>query len=1090
MEKADDENHLRVVLLFEEGVLKIAMSGDLLLKWPTTFVANDSEATAACIKLSHVLEAYVAACEKPNQPWTALRHSRIVLVAWTIACLQDALLREHAGDAFRQVLKDFAPPLGAHIFEHLLLPEERWMRLGHRVESYLISKADLKHQLLLPGKDGTGDFLALAAAATSLLPDVRKAWDRAQDNAVKAEKDWLIRSDQKEAWATSVALAVDHDKQLLHVGDSALPQPSKRRKLSQTLKRRLAQEQNHSKNQRQSETHSLQRPLPAKVEPLPKMSEYEAEARAIVFSVHLPEELSMLGSSFCLARHLLDFDAGVPCGVMSRPPFSWHCHFYEFAIGVPNLQAAGRFELFSDVEASYRSGKQQESYFHPLKESIGFYHPDNELEGLHFLWRWQGVLLNPFKSSWPQPAHPPELYRMEFEGDEKEEWILGLPSENQILAQLPLHFKDMSKAQFRSLGFIASRPELHLRRLLPALQHGELPLEDPRVTALSQQVLYRFGPRDAPKCFLGRPCFLDRSCKQDLLELANWASAAALPEQFRAFEAEGGPGSIEALTSLMICCSYVAQFGEEDHPARKAMQTCRRVLQSWAQETHQRFRTQDQQSAGAVEVRRRLANILKCYIQSFRLVPVDDLSEEEAWGLAKARINLEHCLGICAGLVNETDMDTVKEICFLHERQLSCRKILDQVLLEFLPAQLPQVSSEWHPPDGLPLEMWRLRETTDGVVGIHPSRGILLFNGKPVGYLPLEIRRHPQFKATFGSVTCFAWPLAKQGGAIYEAGPLNDKTCILGLLPGGELLVQEKAMHSVFTLLPRRFLAQVGLRKTLVENYTHWFAPHENAIDFKPEPGVDDGREYSFQKCSKTAGCDLGRLICTLKHVNDAKMQVFLPSEPGLAPLVRAFGFVEPSEFVEYLGCLGDPCQGRLAEVHFLRLGLKFKLCDMGSGRTLKSADFPGHQLAPKQKLDMLCGFRCFLLLEEVCPFASGAPETWPKPPGLVVLPEGNIKLTQGKHEEFLRCDLQFEGSRRKFSHFKIHWEDGLLEIPTTMGRLHVASLLWACGRVEQETLLGCPARWKSLELLRQCYQNQPHDEAWACNGCLFMKCM
>ena len=154
-------------------------------------------------------------------------------------------------------------------------------------------------------------------------------------------------------------------------------------------------------------------------------------------------------------------------------------------------------------------------------------------------------------------------------------------------------------------------------------------------------------------------------------------------------------------------------------------------------------------------------------------------------------------------------------------------------------------------------------------------------------------------------------------------------------------------------------------------------------------------------------------------------------------------------------------------------MGLKFLLCD--NGLALKSADFPGHQLASKQKLDMLRGFRCFLLLEEARP-THRASETWAKPAGLVVLPEGTIGSSG--QEDFLHCGLQFQGSRRKFSLFKIHWEDGQLEANTTVGRLQVASLLWACARTEPEPLFGRPARWKALELLRQCWQNEPFDKA------------
>ena len=281
---------------------------------------------------------------------------------------------------------------------------------------------------------------------------------------------------------------------------------------------------------------------------------------------------------------------------------------------------------------------------------------------------------------------------------------------------------------------------------------------------------------------------------------------------------------------------------------------------------------------------------------------------------------------------------------------------------------------------------------------------------------------------------------------------------------------QSAQSDTALTLLPADYMAKMGLRKSLVENYTHWFCAGDGAIWFRPK-AKSDGRDYSLQVSS---GWQRGRLVCTLKQSSDCNMQVFLPSEPGLARLVRTLSLVEPSQFVEYLG---EPSAGKFKEVHFLRLGLKFTVHDGERGLILKSADFPGYQLAGKQKLGMLCGFRCFLLLEKAPPTLPGSSENWLKPPGLVVLPEGKINLVGG-HHGLLRCTLEFQGSKRKFSVFNIHWEDGMLEVHTTVGRLQVASLLWACARAEPEPLFGRPARWKALGLVRQSWQNRPFEKA------------
>ena len=803
---ADIENHFRVTLLFEEEILKLAMSGDSLncmKSWPAFVVG---EAAVVLRKFSRLLEAYLTLCDEPDQHWTALRHSRIVLTVWTLACLQDVLLRKHHGHAWRHVLKNFRPPLEAHVFEHFLLPEERWMRLGHRIEAYLMSLESLEHQLLLTGPDGIDSFIALATVATSYLPELKGAWEMAKIAAERSEKEWKIRCDQKTAWINSLEIAINRDL------DN--PRCPKRRKVSQGSNRKLVEAQREVKRQKQIELESVQRPLMAKVEPLPEMSEYEAEARAVILSTHLPEELSLLGSSFCLARHLFDFAAAHPIDFVERPAFSWHGHFYEFSTTrVPRLEAAPRFELFGTCEMTYREGEQQEKYYAPVQEGIGFYHPNQELEGIQLLWRWKEVLLDPFQTGWQQKGFaPPELYRMEFPNDE-EEWILKLPSENLILAQLPLHFQGMSKAQFKSLGAVASIPELHLRRLLPGLHRGEFPIHDPRVKAVCQQVLYRFGPADVHCCLLAR------SCKHDLEEIAAWPSALALPEQLQALDTEGG--SIDSLACLMICCSYLAQFGKQSgdsHPAERAMQECRRILLSWAQDGRRHFRTQGQKSPETD----RFAKTLACCIQLFRLRPSGSLSLEEAVLLAEARIDLENSLGSNEGPFNPTDMQAVKETCFLHEQQLVDDSVLDELLAIFLPRQQPR-QSKWNPPSDAPQEMWRLRKTCDGEVAIHPSRGLLLFNGKAVGHLPSEIRRHPNFKKLFGDVTCFAWLVGTEMGTFYQTNALTGKTYMLGLLTE-DLLVQEKLPSGeTSTLVPSSHLGKMGLRTALLKNYTHWF---------------------------------------------------------------------------------------------------------------------------------------------------------------------------------------------------------------------------------------------------------------------------
>ena len=177
MSVADVSHHFRVALLFEEAVLKMAMSASSFENWPMAFGAA-VHTEGWTIKLSTMLETYVSFCSQTSQPRNALRHSRMVLTVWTLACMQDSLLRNHGELAFRCLMKDFAPPLVVHALEHLLLPERRWLELLNRLERYLSPLSSARHRLLVPGLNGMKDLKALAAAAVRRLPFLAAAWEQ------------------------------------------------------------------------------------------------------------------------------------------------------------------------------------------------------------------------------------------------------------------------------------------------------------------------------------------------------------------------------------------------------------------------------------------------------------------------------------------------------------------------------------------------------------------------------------------------------------------------------------------------------------------------------------------------------------------------------------------------------------------------------------------------------------------------------------------------------------------------------------------------------------------------------------------------
>ena len=1075
MAVADDCDCLRAAVIFEEAVLELALAQDSLHDWPAAFSFREDAMLSDgwSMKLSKMLEAYVALRSRPSQYRSTLRHSRMVLTVWALACMQDSVLRNHGEIHFRNLLKNFAPPLAAHALEHLLLPEKRWLVLLGRVEEYLLDLSGAAHGLLTPGPEGIEDLKALAAASTERLPLVAHAWqqERLAVQAVHAKRD--DQQGYNERWAANCRTRVEEAsccQQLLQPAfqNENLP----RTRLQGAMVWTMCQEQlKHNQAQGlahcQAELQSLQRPLPSKVQALPDISKHEAEARMVVFCAYFPPELARLGVSFCLARHFFDFEAGFPPAPQEPPNFSWRAHFQEFsACHHAAVDSQVHFELFGDCQQTYRDGEQSGTLFLPVKDGLGIHYPDKELQGLRLLWRWQGALINPFEKAWPQQGEPPAcLYRMEladrFAG---EDWLLALPDENAVLAHIPVPPQILTKIQYRSLGLMCS--ELHIRRLLLALQREELPLTDPRVLAACQQVLFRAGPRDEPECFLGR------SCKADLEEFGSWASAEGLLEQARALEVQGGP--VDSLVCLMTSCGFLGQFDcatcpKSPNPARRAFRLCQTLLSTWAAEAHA-------QKQSPVQV----VNMLAALVQSFRYVPQGCLTVGEAgdaFKLLQARIDLENCLAVSNQKLEPAVQSSVDEVCFQHECQLTVPAILDCILCARLPSQRPV--SQWHVPDKAALwSTWREVQTTSGLIRLEPVRGHLLFNDRPVGHLPKEMRHHATFGATVGQSDCAAWALTNQ---LFETEPLdshNGKTFKIGMLPQDELLVQEIG-HESRLLLPSRCLPK-GLRAALVKGYSHWVDEQETVIEFRPAGVQDDRRKYKL--CLQNSqSC---QLHCSYQG---ADFYVLPSSEPCLEKFVHLFRRVEPDEWVEYLADAG----GCLKEIHLLRLDLKFRVShrpDATDSVCLESLDYPEYCLASRQVLDMLCGFEGFLLLEKMY---SQTQELASRAPGLVLLPTitnsptascavRNIELTSDSSDPLLRCVLDFSASekQRKLAKFEIHWENGLVQVQTTAARLQLASLLWACGSAVPEKLFGHPARRESLDLLRQCWQNQPYDEA------------
>ena len=1069
---ADVTDHFRVALLFEEAVLEMAMSASALENWPSAF--GDAVHTEGwAIKLSIMLETYVSFCSQPSQHRNSLRHSRMVLTVWTLACMQDSLLRNHGEVAFRCLMKDFAPPLAVHALEHLLLPQRRWLELLNRIERYLSPLMSAPHRLLIPGPNGMKDLKALAAATVQRLPFLSAAWEQERLAVEKLEEAHRRQQSYKEDWA---GVAQREQQQGVWRQQQARPQFSKESLPRTRLQvgnpaawvdgqQRLVSGQAEALSNWQAELSSVQNPLPSKVQALPHLCQHEAEAQVIVFCAYIPEQLTRLGTAFCLARHCFDMEAGFPPSPQNPPPFSWRQHVQEFSAchkAAVSLSNYANFELFGDCPPTYRDGKQRESLFLPLKEGLGIHYPDKELHGMKLLWRWQGVLLDPFSEEWPQKGDAPAKLYCTDDLASEEQQLLVSPAENLVLSLMPKPLEDLSKLTYRSLGFLSA--DLHIRRLLLAMHREELPLQRPLVLAVCKQVLFRAGPRDEPTCFLGR------SCKADLEEFESWECTACLKEQARALRIQGGP--VNALVCLMTCAGYLAQFDcskkrpDNAKTARHAFRLCQNLLLSWAGETSK----QGQSSA-------RVASMLMAFVQSFRYVPQGRLSIGEAGDavkLARARIDLENCLAVSNQKLKDDDLAAVEEVCVLHECQLTAPAVLDSILHLFLPSQEPV--SEWSIPhlDSAWLSTWREVQTTCGTVLVEPVRGRLLFNGLPVGVLPKEIREHGMFAYIVGQADSPAWVLKNR---LFETAPLNShggKTFRLCLLPNGELLVQEAGQKSR-TLVPSRCLPK-GFRRALVTDYCHWVDDEGTSIDFRPASNNTNPRRMYRMLLQDEQTC---KLLCSLQGTD---FYVVPASEPRVQRLANLFGRVEPDEWVEYLA----DAFGCLKEVHFLRLDLKFKIGSSqkpgtGEGVFLESLDFPGYCLASKQVLNMLCGFEGFLLLEKMCVMEGLASTS----PGLVLLPDGIVKLRNLEHgrasgNPLIRCTMDFpdEERRRKYATFEMHWEDGRMKVKTTVARLQLACLLWAAGTPVPQKLSGRPARTEALELLRQCFQNLPYDEA------------
>ncbi len=638
------------------------------------------------------------------------------------------------------------------------------------------------------------------------------------------------------------------------------------------------------------------------------------------------------------------------------------------------------------------------------------------------------------------------------------QWTMTVPNdllaaENDAICKQYQMERWMTKSTYLTFSRLRAFPHTQVRNLMDAIKSCELPLCEPDVRTLLQQLLRHTGPfsDSAPRGRFWLTDMKDDTFRNEMFGILS-ECVGLLEEKVREHE---------NLLCLIDCGEWLALLDESesgDHLLRRVA----RVAVKWFERTEEQMTEASKTPSVLDLIKSRRAAFASYSVLALCGIPSERLGGEDIYLLLRFRVHFAmNCLIADAKVLRGAKM-VLSELDFgiaSRARTIVAKcssLLLDRVVTEFVGSSWG--NAEW----STYMESFGAFSKANengSVLSINVFTGTILINGLPIGMLPEAFRSNALFKRTFNDFQFCC--RSDESERFLETTAIVDGCSYSFALKGTVMFVKETSVDGTELLLVDPAVLSF-LPPYLVSAFSHWYDAKNGRIIFREcyFRGIQSGASFekhvhyvlNIEHCQTK-----GLLLEVPRHflgegryqdcLGDDDLNVVIPSLTlqSLGPVLKVLSKMELEDGILMLA--KKKSLTSISVVSFVHLNLLFSV-DAEKGQVW-SMNYRNYKLASFQYLSCLGPFRRYLVLEAT----EGASR--------------DCTLVLARDGSYERDGRIPSPSRSRI----VSWEIdrfGRLGSPSVAGRLSLAH----CFASFTSEMLGLSPVEKAMDLVRSCWRD------------------
>eukprot|EP00590_Aulacoseira_subarctica_P001536 CAMPEP_0172420326 /NCGR_PEP_ID=MMETSP1064-20121228/6710_1 /TAXON_ID=202472 /ORGANISM="Aulacoseira subarctica , Strain CCAP 1002/5" /LENGTH=2877 /DNA_ID=CAMNT_0013160247 /DNA_START=12 /DNA_END=8645 /DNA_ORIENTATION=- len=574
-------------------------------------------------------------------------------------------------------------------------------------------------------------------------------------------------------------------------------------------------------------------------QPLPKLE--LPDGKRALFFIHMPKLLRDIWQASFEAQQII-FSKGEALAATNKM-----CNFHMF------------------YEQSYPYREQKKCTHTPLTLWIGIppkQYGNKNVENIHDkedgVWYQSSFTPTMLWTTGKNPFNAPRITAVELFTEQIKDaglsWAVvqqgpETPAERGNIPFSKLHEKPMTmtRDQFLSLGNLRAQPLLQIYHLLDAIKARTLPFHEDTIQTLHtivHHVLYHIGEI---KQQIGS--------SERFVKFWKWGLEPYDPACMDAYREvlvaavdnlKEAPTNHRELLIYSEIISFFSQFDSEGSSAwLELLDKCSNISFNWAERMDDEIQKARNECDSIIilEIQEKQYVFFLYALMAYEMLTFFDQNRMKRIIELVFRVHSSRPLTIKGNIAGHLIcraiffMARILPLCskITSKKNLLWNKILTHAVEKVLPNSV-DLNMKWDPIENS--YCWFAKNQAGNYLSINIMNGYFLLNGSPPKTLPLQIRRHPLFRRTFGDTDFEV--TEDRSGLRKSIKPVIDRYYSFSYIEK-ELLIYEEYKNERFRLLDNRGSNKWGcsLPVGMIDLYSHWQSEDSHTIVFRPIPFRD-----------------------------------------------------------------------------------------------------------------------------------------------------------------------------------------------------------------------------------------------------------